>query len=396
VIVHYDSPNILALADWLIEIVPRLGPQEETQVSGTTLTIIGSGPYVIKSSSVQQQKISLKVFESYWNGRGHISEIEIRFIPSGHSARQLFSAGEIDHYHLSTDEVSVDSLKQLRKTMQFINFPCLSYYYIGWRCGISHNFFRHRRIRKAMSLALDRDKINAELFSGLGQLCDVPVPDWALDKNVRSIPYSPTLAIDLLRETGCKDANSDGIRELNNRDFSFTLIYAVKDSHAKFIADHFQNSLRKIGVIMTPLGLPDQEFSRRLKAGEFDAFLGMDRISLGLANLKILLGCDDKSDCSGRNILGFYDPELNSLLSTLYYNGSIESFDRLIYQLSDRILQEQPCTFIIYKPSFQGLSNRIRITGPARSGLWQWYPSVLDWFIPRSYQQKKLDAVGDE
>ena len=57
IIAYYDSPNILALADWIIEIVPEPADQPGSQPVVDAAIPVGSGPYAMKQSR------SLKVGE---------------------------------------------------------------------------------------------------------------------------------------------------------------------------------------------------------------------------------------------------------------------------------------------------------------------------------------------
>ncbi|MBN2382637.1 hypothetical protein JXQ70_07125 [bacterium] len=386
IVVHYDSPSILSLGDWIIEIVPRPEILQDKQSGGGTFVPVGSGPYLYNQALSSEKQISLGVFESYWNGRSHIDRIDVRILKPGQDSKQLYASGDLDHIQFSPEEISSEAFMKAQSEMQVVPFSSIEYYYIGWHCSQEHPFFSHRRIRKAMSLTLNREKIKSDIFSDCSNLCDVPLPGWAINKGLRSLPYSPTIAVDLLREIGCKDRNSDGIRELHDHNFEFTLIFPQNDYFAHGIARHFQDSLRKIGVIMTPLSMPESEFARRLDAREYDAFLTRGSLSLRGCNLLMFVGSDDPEK---ENVLGFHDPELNAHLNELLFNGAAEKIDTLFDQIADRILQEQPCTFIIYKPSVHGLHKRIRIMTPAQNGLWEWYPSILDWYIPKHLQQNQ-------
>ncbi|MFC1851033.1 ABC transporter substrate-binding protein [candidate division CSSED10-310 bacterium] len=381
VTVTYDKSYTFALADWIVEIVPKPGA-DATPTSLTTAgpVPLGSGPYYFAGQDTTKNYLTFKVFESYWNGRSHLDQIKVCF-SSPEKAKSSLQAGELDHYILRNKELNKDDLKQFRKKFNLIHYTSLEYHYIGWQCDGSNPFFNHRRIRKAMTLALNRKKLLQNIYQGVGVLCDVPLPPWAIDENIRSLPYSPALAVDLLREVECKDENSDGIREFKGQDFNFTLLYQADDVVAHQIVPFYQDSLRKIGIIMKPLGLSKKEMQRRIAGRLFDAYLLSDTVSLSCSNLELFT--NNSSEGGQGNVLGYQDPTLDALVDKLFKNASPNDIEKYINLVIDRIIQEQPGTFVFFHSNFIAMNKKIEMVAPCPRGLWEWYPSILDWYIPR-------------
>lgn len=380
--VVYERPNALAMADWLIEIVPqppRQNPTPEGTCSSGEIPL-GSGPFRFIGEDTATATLSCLAFDGYWNGRPHFDQIKVRFCTEPQAA-ELFRQKQVDHLQLSVNGTSRDLLAAIERDSRLYKFDSLTYYFIGWKSDDSNPFFNHRRIRKAMSLSYNRKKALELLFGGRGKVCDVPLPPWGFDSESENLAYSPTVAVDLLREVNCKDIDMDGVRELDGRKFIFTLLYPSGDRIATEIAQAFGDGLRKLGVLMTPLGLPAAELASRLNHGQFDAFLTSGQVELDLSYLRSLLASSDIQK-SG-NVLGYRDPILDNLFIKFFETSTVKTFPKNLARIRERIVQEQPCTFLFFRPTTVAFNKKIEMIRPCPRGLWEWYPSLLDWFIPR-------------
>jgi len=388
----YAKPNTFALADWIVEILPKPTSNQDTEPGKAEAeSPIGSGPYTFVRNDHKQHEIQLEVFEGYWNGRSHIDSMNIRFYHP-RDGEQLLNSGEINFLTLGKHDISKEKLKILKKNYHLFDYVSLDYYYIGWQCDQSNPFFHHRRIRKAMTLAMTRKKYLNRFFQGKGKICDVPLPPWAFEKKTRSLPHSPRLAVNLVREVGCKDINGDGIRELDGQDFTFTLLFSRQDPYARDIAYSYQKSLRKIGIDMKLLGLTDSELKKRIDASNFDAYLLCDSVELNCKNLELFVSSTEEGHKI--NHLGYDDPQLSSLIQSLFTNSSANKSKNQINSIIDRVIQEQPCTFIFFRPVLCCVSPKIKMVKPCPRGMWEWYPSILDWYIPKELQKSDLKSAS--
>ncbi len=75
--------------------------------------------------------------------------------------------------------------------------------------------FADRRVRKALSLAIDRGTIVDGLLKGYGRPAAGPLPPavWAYDETVTADGFDPVAASSLLDEAGWRDVDGDGVRD---------------------------------------------------------------------------------------------------------------------------------------------------------------------------------------
>lgn len=379
--IKYKKPNTLALADWVIEIAQKPRSEKNEREDNTEIISgVGSGPFKVDSFDKASKTLHLSVFDAYWNGRAHLDGINIRYI-SYENGKKLLKKREIDYLVLQPNDISRKSLKTYKKKYQFFANNTLSYYYIGWQMNGSNPFFSHRKIRKAMTLALPRKELLKKLFLGYGRLCDIALPSWVREKRSSVLPYSPRVAVDLLREEGCKDRNSDGIREYKGHNFDFKLIYCAEDTLAKPILEMYKQSLRKLGIIMEPLGLPYIEFQRRKLKGNFDAFLQRGQVRLDCDNFDFFRISSNKVSAS--SVLGYKDKKLDKLIKRFFEETNNNDFQKHLNLIVDRLINQQPISYLFFEPEFILVRKGIRVTHPSPRGLWQWYPSILEWYIKR-------------
>ncbi|MEE9185028.1 MAG: ABC transporter substrate-binding protein [Acidimicrobiia bacterium] len=141
-----------------------------------------------------------------------------------------------------------------------------------------HPLFRDPRVRRALTLAIDR----RELLGLLGLPDDLPVVDGPLtpDQYRRGelpepLPYDPVRARALLDSAGWRDEDGDGVRERDGRQFRFTaLLQTFTSEHSAgqgAVGVHVQSQLRKVGVQMELQLMDVAVLVQRLESGNFEA-----------------------------------------------------------------------------------------------------------------------------
>src|SRR5690606_18719815 len=89
-----------------------------------------------------------------------------------------------------------------------------------------NRFFSSAKIRKALSIAINRNEIFRSVIGKFGQIYDSPIsPIFKsyIDSSLFSFDYNPSLAKQMLEDEGWKDNNGDGILEKDNKKFSFNI-----------------------------------------------------------------------------------------------------------------------------------------------------------------------------
>jgi len=176
-----------------------------------TAPTVGCGPYLFK----EWQSGSFARFvanDNYWLGKPKIDEIFMRFVPDNASMVKALQAGDGDLGAF----IPISDVPTLQKAgLNLVTEP--SGFNEGWFFLINkdkgHPALVDVRVRQAIAMAVDRDKINQDLFYGLTK---TPASFWDAmpfwnNPPIQNYPYDPEGAKKLLDEAGWVVA-ADGVR----------------------------------------------------------------------------------------------------------------------------------------------------------------------------------------
>ena len=155
-----------------------------------------------------------------------------------------FYAGTVDAYDVRPHQVA-----RFQKDPKYQSFSGLAfgYTYIGY--NLRREPFNDRRVRKALGMAIDVNKIIQYVLFGQGEQITGPFPKQTDYYNaaVKPLPYDPKGALKLLEEAGWK-RNREGWLEKNGKRLQFTLITNNGNDLRKAILTVAQDEWRKIGI----------------------------------------------------------------------------------------------------------------------------------------------------
>lgn len=199
---------------------------------------ISTGPYAV-TSFTPDVEIQLKANEHYWNGKPgldtltvrNISDDDTRLLELQSSAVQMAQGiGATGISVLQGDEnYQIDEVPSLR-----VLYLCLNH---------NNEFLKDIHLRKAMSFALDRDKLSSIQYGEPAGAVFPKVAGYGYDK-IDLQTYNMEMAKKELEEGGYKDTDGDGILEKNGKKVSFELPIPKSDP----LAETIQSQLKEIGV----------------------------------------------------------------------------------------------------------------------------------------------------
>lgn len=232
---------------------------------------VSNGPYRFVSWKTQESLV-LERNPRYFGPRAHFDRVVFRILPDNSVAYRAILAGDLD-------ETSIDeSLKQQAardpeyagccRTVEFYN---LDYNYIA--LNSRSPFFGDARVRRAVTMLLDRGAIVRNLFRGSARIISGPwAPDSpAYDASITPLPFDPAGAAKLLDEAGWHDTNGDGTRDRAGRDFDFELLVSAGSNIGRQIDEMLSTELARVGIKARVRPLEWASFVERIDAGNFEA-----------------------------------------------------------------------------------------------------------------------------
>jgi ABC-type transport system substrate-binding protein len=326
----------------------------------------GCGPFRFREWK-SDQYIRLDRFEDYWEGPPNYEQYVFRIIPDVLTQEMEFYAGTVDSYGVPPHQVA-----RLSKDPAYQSFTGVSfgYTYIGY--NMRRAPFQDRRVRKALGMAIDVDKIIRYLLYGQGERMTGPFPKQTdyYDKAVKPLPYDPEGALKLLAEAGWEKGPNGWLQKGGKR-LQFTLITNQANDIRKAILSIAQNSWRKIGIDVRTDVLEWAVFiQERINKLDFDAVvLGW---SMGIEPDLYQIWHSSQIHPNQLNFVGFQNKRADDLIIKIRQEYNHARQVQYCHRLHEIIAEEQPYTFLYVGKWTAVLDKRIVIKEVAPDGTVQY------------------------
>jgi ABC-type transport system substrate-binding protein len=301
---------------------------------------IGCGPFVFREWR-SDQYIILDRFNEYWEGPPHYKRYIYRIIPDLLTQEMELYAGTVDSYGVQPHQV-----ERLKDDPQYQSFsgPSFGYTYIGY--NMRRKPFDDRRVRTALSMAIDVDKIIKYVLYGQGERITGPFVKQTdyYNHRIKPIPYDPEGALRLLEEAGWR-RNEEGWLEKHGKRLQFTLITNSGNDLRKAIMTIAQDGWRQIGIdVRTDLLEWAVFIQERVDKADFDALvLGW---SMGIEPDLYEIFHSSQTNPYQLNFVGFKNEEADDLIIKVRREYNHEKQVEYCHRLHEIIATEQPYTFL--------------------------------------------------
>ena len=381
--VTYGAPYAPALASWGNGILPaHLLDGKDITKSPLARAPVGTGPYRFKEW-VAGQKIVLESNHDYFEGRPWIDRYIYRIIPDTSTMYMELKAGAVDMMGLTPVQY-VRQTTGTRFTSLFnkYRYPSSSYVYMGY--NLRHPLFRDKRIRQALTSAIDKNELIHGVLFGMGQKAVGPIAPgrWAYNSNVRDIVYDPGHAAELLAQAGWKEKNSDGILVKDGKPFSFTILTNQGNQQRLLTAQIIQQRLKYVGI---DVKIRIVEWATFLK--EFVDKGNFEVVMLGWTTSPdpdmFDVWHSSKTNPGELNFVGYKNAEVDRLLVEGRSTFDIEKRKKAYFRIQEIMADEQPYTFLYVPDALPVVSSRIRGVKAAPIGIGY---NQIKWYVPKAEQ----------
>jgi peptide/nickel transport system substrate-binding protein len=232
---------------------------------------LSNGPYRLLAWK-PQESIELERNTRYWGTGGHFDRILFRILPEDSVAYRAVLAGELDETNIDTPgKERFQSSPAANSCCRLVEFYNLDYNYIALNNRAP--FFSDARVRRAMTMLLDRAKIVRSIFRNSARIISGPwAPDSpAYDATVAPLPFDPRGAAMLLDAAGWHDTNGNGTRDRDGKEFEFELLVSAGTTVGRQIDETLSAELARVGVKAHVRPLEWAAFVERIDAGDFEA-----------------------------------------------------------------------------------------------------------------------------
>ena len=353
--VTYRQPFSPGLSTWGMGILPKhLLENQDINTTPFNRRPIGTGPFRFVEW-VTDERITVEANPKYFEGKPYLDRIIYRIIPDPSLTEMELLTRGIDAYSVWPFEF------QRMKEVPFLNVytqPSLGYTYIGY--NLKNPLFQDKRVRQALTYAINREEIVQYVLYGLGVVANGPFPPqfWYSNPNVKPLPYDPAKARQLLAEVGWK-ANREGILEKDGKPFRFKLITNSGNETRRDVGVLVQRALKEIGIDVT---FEFYEWSVFLKnfinVKAFDACI----LGWGLSPDPDAYQIWHSSQIEkGFNFVSYRNPEVDRLWEEGRREYDIEKRKAIYWRINELMAEDQPYTFLFVPLGITALQKKFEL-----------------------------------
>jgi peptide/nickel transport system substrate-binding protein len=384
----YDIAHQLwVLPEHILKDVPRdkLGDNE------TILRSVGSGRFRLARFE-PGVRVELIADTAHYRGRPKLDRVILSFATDGAAAlTQLFS-GQADFY----DAIPVDALKRIDSVsnVRLVRFSGLQYVFLWMnerdrtRSASPHPVFADRRVRRAISMALDRQAMARNVFDTLGTVGSGPFARALADTTVVLPPFDRAKSAALLDSAGWI-AGTDGMRSKNGRPLRFGILVPTSSSARMRYAVLIQEQLRSVGVRAEIESMDFRTFAERFPSGNFDAVLSGFATDPARSSAK-QTWTTAAFPPSGQNFGHYSNRTVDALLDTASITFDTVRSKEAYHRAFQTLVDDAPGVWLYDVLTLGGAHKRLRIEGMRPDG---WWGGLSEWWIPAN-ERIERDRIG--
>ena len=293
---------------------------------------IGTGPFYL----VQYQKdavIRYKAFPQYWGGKAKIDDLVYAITPDASVRWAKLQKGEC-HVMPYPNPADLDAIRKDPK-VTVLEQPGLNVGYLAY--NVTKKPFDDVRVRKAVSMAINKKAILDGVFLGTGVAAKNPLPPSmsAYNEATKDDVYDPEGAKKLLAQAGHPNGFTTDLWAMP--------VQRPYNPNAKRIAELMQADLAKVGVKAEIKSFEWGEYRKRMQAGEHQmGMLGWTGDNGDPDNfLAVLLGCE-AAKTNGSNVAKFCHQPFEDLIQKAKTITKPADRDALYKQAQVIFKQQEP------------------------------------------------------
>lgn len=241
------------------------------------------------------------------------------------------------------------------------------------------------RVRRAMSMAVDREAMLRNIFGSIGRIGYGPFPMTLpyADSSTKVPPYDTTAAKALLDSAGWR-VGSNGIRVKNGVPLKFSIMVPVTSAPRRQYAVLIQAQLRKVGAQVDIDALDPKADLDRRDTGDFDAILDAfspDPTPNGEKQNWSSAGIGP----SGQNGLRYSNPKVDALMDSASATTDPGREKALMLRAHQLIIDDVPAIWLYDYTNVLAVGRRFDIPPMRADG---WWTTIPEWSVPPS---KRID-----
>jgi peptide/nickel transport system substrate-binding protein len=316
-------------------------------------------------------------------------------VPDAGAALAQLLGGQGDFLEfVPPDQVKlVDSSKADRS----LPYPNSQYAFLGFNLvdnknsARSHPIFGDVRVRRAISMALDRRGMLQNVYGAVGRISYGPFPRSIsfADTTLPLLPYDVNAAKALLDSAGWREPSPGAVREKNRLPLRFSLSVPISSQPRVAYSVLIQEQLRRVGIQVDLEQLQSNVFGARMFKRGFDAMLIAESTDPSPSGYKQQWGSAGIPP-AGQNWTGYTNATYDALLDSAVATSDKSRQRALMRRAFQLQIDDAPAVWLYDVPTIAGIQRRIHPTVLRPDG---WSFTLADWTIPPN-ERIDRDRIG--
>jgi peptide/nickel transport system substrate-binding protein len=341
-----------------LPIVPRhllaAVPRADMRRAPFSYAPVGNGPFRFVSRRPGQRWVLARdtAFPAALGGPPKASGLVVAVVDEATTKFAGLASGELDFAGISP---SMAPLAKRDPSMCVLDYPVL--FSTALVFNVARPPFNDPRVRRAISLSIDRDRIVRVALAGYGRPAGGPVPP----ENPLSDGLGPirdTTTADSLFDAAGWRRGASGARERAGRRLAFELLTVGTGDNAleQLVQDDL--AARGVGVTIRQVEMGAFLIAARERKKRFDVIQTGIPGDLSLAYLAAMY--DSRQAGSALDYGGYHTPALDALFAGARAAGDTAEIRRAWLAIQSELARQMPAAWIYHSRGLVGMSARVR------------------------------------
>ena len=329
-------------------------------------TYISNGPFMM-TEWVPGSHITFSKNPNYWDADSiKLDKLEFELIEDSNAAYSAYQNGEVD----MIKDVPTEEIPSLQGTDEFHVDPIIGTYYVS--LNLQKDYFQDAKVRKALSLAIDRKYVAETLMQGTYTAAGSLVgPGW-LDTDGSSFEDNANGGSAYI-DTDNFDANLEEAKKLmeeagypNGEGFP-QIEYTTNDAgYHKVVAEYLQQAWAELGIDLKVNIVEWASFTPMRRNGEFDvARNGWVGDYTDPSNILELF-----TTTNGNNDGKYSNADFDAAIEESRVTADAAERSTALHKAEDLLMEDTGCIPIAYYNDFWLQSSKITGAWHSANGFW--------------------------
>lgn len=324
---------------------------------------IGTGPFMLDNYTPGDQ-ITLARNDDYWDSAPELETITFRTIPETGTRLAELETGSI---HIA-DAIEPDNVDRVggMEDVGVLQQPSTSLNFYAFNTQVEP--FDDERVRRAISMAIDKSQIIDGIYSGTSISATGPIPPGVLgyDESIEGLDYNLDEAKALLEEAGYGDG------------FEISLKTNSDNTQRMSMATYAESALSELNITVQIEGMEFGAFIEDTADGQTEMFiLGWSTPTMDGDYSTYQLFHSSNHGMAG-NMTFFDDAEIDDILDEARREVDLDIRRELYSEVSEMLIEKSPMIFVNHTELLLGVNDSVQGFSIAPNGIYQFKDASID------------------